>query len=416
MFDLDSWQEIWSTITRNKTRSLLTAFGVFWGLFMLIVLMGIGSGFKSGVFSMLDGLDVRTVVFQSDATGLPYKGYRKGRYWNMTSRDLPIIRQNAQSVEYMTPLLSGRSGDSNTVRGLKSGSYSNVGLLPDYFKINAVEVLQGRILNEMDEEQNRKVCVIGEEVYETLFDIDEDPIGQNIRLNGIYFQVVGVVKQISQMTLFSYPPTTIYIPFSTMQRTFTRGDYIHALFCSAKPGYPSAMVEEEVSDILKRNHDIAPEDTQAIYSYNIEKELMLFQNLTLGVNVLVLIVGLGALFSGVIGISNIMLVTVRERTREIGVRRALGAKPRNILWQVMSESLVLTSLAGLVGFLVAVGVLAVASQIMEASPIEGFGPPLISFGLALGAMAILIASGALAGLMPALKALQIKAIDALRDE
>lgn len=420
MFDLDYWQEIWSTITRNKTRSLLTAFGVFWGLFMLIILMGIGSGFRGGVGTMLNGVNANSAIIYTNTTSEPYKGLRKGRSWQMNSRDLTLIREKAQSVEYISPMLSGSRSENNTVRGVKTGTYSSQGITPDFFNIMEMEVLQGRLINEVDIQQRRKVCVIGEEIYETLFDIGEDPLGQNIRLNGRYFQVVGVIRPYSQVTIQSNPRSTVYMPFSTMQQMFMRGDYFYVMMCTAKPKFSAATVEEEVKTILKANHDIAPNDEKAVGSYNLEKEFLMFQNLFLGIDVLVLIVGLGALFSGVIGISNIMLVTVRERTREIGVRRALGAKPKNILLQVMSESLVLTTLAGLVGFLVAVGILALITQAMSFSADSGemsvFGPPLISFKLALGAMGILIVSGAAAGLMPALKALQIKAIDALRDE
>ena len=420
MFDLDSWQEIWSTITRNKTRSILTGFGVFWGLFMLIILMGVGSGFKGGIGSLFKGFNVNSVMFQTNSTGEPYKGFRKGRYWNMTTRDLPLIREKAQSVEFISPTLFGSRSDNNAVRGMKTGTYSSQGVMPDFFEISQVEVVYGRVINEVDIQNRRKVCVIGQEVYETLFDVGEDPLGQSIRLNGRYFQVAGVIKPLSNVSIGSNPRQTLYIPFSTMQQTFMRGDYIHMLMCTAKPKYTAAMVEDEVKAILKANHDIAPNDEKAVWSYNLEEEFNSFQNLFQGIDILVLIVGLGALFSGIIGISNIMLVTVRERMREIGVRRALGAKPSNILRQIMSESFVLTAIAGLIGFLVATGILILISQAMTVGPDNGeaslFGPPLISFNLALGAMGILIVSGAIAGLMPALKALQIKAIDAIRDE
>jgi len=420
MFDLDNWQEIWSTITRNKTRSFLTAFGVFWGLFMLIILMGVGSGFRGGIGNMFDGFKTNTVGFYTNRTGEAYKGYRKGRWWRMNNRDLTIIREKATSVDLISPTLNGMWADNNTVRGRKTGSFSNQGIMPDFFQIYEMNILHGRVLNQVDIDNRRKVCVIGQEVYETLFNIGEDPIGETIRLNRMTFQVVGVVRPKSQVWVGGDPKTTIYIPFSTMQQTFARGDRFYMMMCTAKPGIPASIVEQEVSAILKENHDIAPNDQKAVSTFNMEKEFKQFQGLFTGIDVLVLIVGLGALFSGIIGISNIMLVTVRERTREIGVRRALGAKPFNIIRQIMSESFVLTAIAGLAGFLLAVGILAVISQAMSMSTDTGeqilFGPPLISFKLALGAMGILILSGAIAGLMPALKALQIKAIDAIRDE
>ena len=421
MFDLDNWQEIWATITRNKTRSILTGFGVFWGLFMLIILMGVGSGFQSGMGSLFDGFNVNSCYFYTSRTSEAYKGYRKGRRWAMNSRDLELIRRNAESVEYISPMLFGASGSDNTVRGRKAGSYANQGILPDFFRVSQMEIIYGREINSVDIENRRKVCLIGNEVYETLFDKGENPLGEYIRLNGIYFQVVGVIRPFSSnMQIGSDTRKTVYIPFSTMQQTFSRGDQFWNLICTAKPGYPASVVEEEVKAIVKAAHDISPTDETAMGSWNMEKEFRQFQGLFTGIDLLVLFVGLGALLSGVIGISNIMLVTVRERMREIGVRRALGAKPFVIIRQIMSESVVLTGIAGLLGFMVAVGILILITQLMSFTPDNGefkmFGPPLISFKLALGAMGILIVSGAIAGLMPAMKALQIKAIDAIRDE
>ena len=420
MFDLDNWQEIWATITRNKTRSILTGFGVFWGLFMLIILMGVGSGFQSGMGTLFDGFNVNSCFFYTSRTSEAYKGYRKGRRWAMNSRDIELIRQNSVSVQYISPMLFGASGQDNTVRGRKTGSYANQGILPDFFKVSQMEIVYGREINSVDIDNRRKVAIIGTDVYETLFDKGENPIGEYIRLNGIYFQVVGVIRAMSQATIGSDTKETVYIPFSTMQQTFSRGDRFWNLICTAKPGYPASMVEEEVKEIVKAAHDISPTDETAMGSWNMEKEYKQFQGLFTGIDILVLFVGLGALLSGVIGISNIMLVTVRERMREIGVRRALGAKPYIIIRQIMSESVVLTGIAGMIGFIVATGILIAISQAMSFSADDGefsmFGPPLISFKLALGAMGILILSGAVAGLMPAMKALQIKAIDAIRDE
>ena len=421
MFDLDNWQEIWHTITRNRTRSFLTGFGVFWGLFMLIILMGIGSGFRSGIGSSFNGFSVNSCYFYTSRTSEAYMGYRKGRTWAMNSRDIELLRQNARSVAYISPMLSGPRSENNTVRGQKSGTYSLQGALPDFFMINQMKILHGRQINSVDVDNNRKVCVIGNEVYATLFEADENPLGAYIRLNGIYFQVVGVVQTRTEaITIGSPVRQTVYLPFTTLQQTFSRGDRFWNLICTAKPGYPAAVVEQEVKSIVKAAHDISPTDETAMGSWNMEEQFKQYEGLFTGVDMLVLFVGLGALLSGMIGISNIMLVTVRERTREIGVRRALGAKPSVIIRQIMSESIVLTGIAGLLGFILATGILIVVSQAMSAGPDSGemqvFGPPLISFNLALGAMAILIVSGALAGLMPAMKALQIKAIDAIRDE
>ena len=414
MFDTDKWKEIWVTITRNKARSIFTAFGVSWGLFMFIILVGFGSGFKKGIEDIFGGIAPNASFFFSERTSEPYKGHRKDRYWNMNSHDLRVIREKARSVEYVSPMIF--SG-GNSVRGNKTGSYTACGVYPDQFEIQKMNILYGRLINTIDIEKRRKVCVIGKEVYETLFNVGEDPIGESIRVNGLYYQVAGVAHPVSEnVNIGSYPPRTIYIPFSTAQQTTKRGDAFDFFGCIVKSGYEVEMAEEEVKQILRENHDISPTDQKAIESISLEKEFRMFFNLFTGINWLIWIVGLGALLSGVIGISNIMLVTVRERTREIGVRRAIGASPFNIISQILSESLVLTSMAGMAGFLFGILILAVLQQAMAGSGGGLVIIPFISFNLAIIAMLILVISGVLAGIMPAMKALRIKAIDAIRDE
>jgi putative ABC transport system permease protein len=419
MFDLDNWQEIWVTITRNKLRSFLTGFGVFWGIFMLIILIGVGNGFQGGIMKGVDGFASNSCFFWTDVTSVPYKGFRKGRSWTMDRKDVTLIREKAQSVEYISPVLFGDSGDKNVVRGRKSGSYGTRGIYPDHFKIEQQHILRGRLFNELDISGTRKVCVIGREVYETLFLPDENPEGQYIRVNGIYFQVIGVIRPKSaNISIGGDVESTVFIPFTTMQQAFNQGDKVYFMACTAKPGYPASMVQEEVTAIIKTAHNIAPDDEKAIGSFNLEKEFQIFNNLFLGIDALIWIVGLGALMSGIIGISNIMLVTVRERTREIGVRRAIGARPVTIVTQILSESFVLTSIAGFLGFLASVLILEAVHSAMQENISEDtfMMPPFVSFNTAIIAMIILVISGVCAGFMPAMRALRIKAIDAIRDE
>ena len=416
MFDIDKWKEIWATIARNKTRSILTAFGVSWGLFMFIILVGFGNGFRQGIMSNFEGFASNSCFFYTSRTSEAYKGHRKGRYWSMNSKDLRLIREKARSVEYLAPMLFT---DGTSVRGNKRGAYSCCGVYPDQFKIQQMDVQYGRLINEIDIAERRKVCFIGQEVYETLFDVGENPLGESIRVGGIYYQVVGVGKSVSTgVYVGSNPSRTVYIPFTTLQQTVSRGDAFWFLGCTAKPGYRASMVEQEVKEIIKANHDISPTDQKAMGSFNLEEQFKQINNLFSGINILIWIVGMGALLSGIIGISNIMLVTVRERMREIGVRRAIGAKPFTILSQILGESFVLTTLAGLAGFIFGVAILTGLQQVMGGGVPDGdmVIVPFVSFNLALVAMAILIVSSLLAGLMPALRALRIKAIDAIRDE
>jgi putative ABC transport system permease protein len=418
MFDIDNWQEIWTTITRNKLRSILTGFGVFWGIFMLILLIGAGNSLQGGISKNFDGFASNSCFFWTGRTSEAYKGYRKGRTWSMNVRDMDLIRRKATSVEYISPMLFISGGEKNAVRGHKSGTYDVRGIYPEHFKIEGQHILSGRLFNELDEQGSRKVCVIGKVVYETLFKPGESAIGQYIRVNGIYFQVIGVIRPKSRANIGGDVEESIYLPFSTTQRAFNQGQDIWFMACTAKPGYPASMVEEEVKSIIKTAHDISLTDEKAMGSVNIEKQFRIFQNLFLGIDFLIWIVGLGALFSGIIGISNIMLVTVRERTREIGVRRAIGAKPMTIMVQILSESFVLTAIAGFAGFLFGVSILEIIYKIMTAGVSEEqiFIPPFVSFWTAVIAMLIIIFSGILAGLMPALRALRVKAIDAIRDE
>jgi putative ABC transport system permease protein len=423
IFDTDSFQEIWATIARNKVRSIATGFGVLWGLFMLIVLLAFGNKFKNVMKANIGDVVVNSVFFQPNRTTEPYQGYRKGRYWDFNNRDLELIRQRARSVDLISPILAVWGSDKNTVRGMKSGSYDGVGVYPAEFRIEAVKLLKGRLLNDVDVTDRRKVCVIGKTVYETLFEPGEDPLGQFIRFNGIYFQVVGVASTGSNaMNIMGTPDEMVFLPFSTHQSIFERDDSFWFMACTAKPGYRAAQVEEEVSAIVRQAHSIAPTDKGAIWAMNVEEIANMFQGVFLGIDILMWIVGLGALFSGIIGISNIMLVTVRERMREIGVRRALGAKPWNILVQIMSESFLLTAIAGMLGFMMGVAASLWIDKLKLGIGVNGPAgvlvstEPVVPFGLAITAMVVLMMSGIAAGLLPAWRALKIKAIDAIRDE
>ena len=418
MFDLDKWQEIWNTITANKMRSVMTGFGVFWGIFMLVILIGVGNAFQGGMEQNIKGFATNSGFFFTNVTSEPYKGFRKGRWWNMNNRDLEIIKQKATALEYISPMLFGESSSKNVVMGRKSTSAQVMGVYPDQFKIQTQTVIKGRLFNDLDIRNVSKVALIGKTVAENLFDSGQDPIGAYIRVNGIYFQVVGVIRPNSKAQIGGDAETSVYIPFSTMQKAFNQGDIIHFMGATAKEGMSVSTLEDQIKTILKTNHNIAPNDEKAVRSFNIEKEFKTFANLFLGIRTLIWIVGLGSLLSGIIGVSNIMLVTVRERTREIGVRRALGAKPITIVSQIVSESFILTFIAGFGGLFFGVIILELISIGMRGGASEDmfFIPPFISFGTALVSMSILIASGLFAGLMPALRALSIKAIDAIREE
>ena len=344
MFDLDRWTEIWVTITRNKTRSLLTCFGVFWGILMLVILLGSGRGMQNGIMRSVNGFATNSAFFFADRTSESYKGFNKGRQWNMRNRDVESIRREVKELSAISPIIWGNSSDKNIVYGMMSGTFNVKGVHPDYFQIETQKLFHGRLLNEVDERERRKVCLIGTKVKEVLFK-EEDPCGSYIRVNGIYYQVVGVVQQrASGVNIGGRSEECVFLPFSTMQQTLNQGDIIHFLCVAAEPGVQMLPVINKIKSIIKEQNLIAPTDPQAVTALNLAAQFETFNNAFLGIDILIWIVGVGTLLAGIIGVSNIMMVTVKERTKEIGVRRALGAKPWNIISQIMSESLLITCL------------------------------------------------------------------------
>ncbi len=422
MFDIERWKEIFSTLRSNKLRSFLTAFGVFWGIFMLIVMAGMGKGLENGVTQGIGKFATNSVFMWTSNTGKPYGGFRRGRSWNFDNEDVKLIRQHVKGVKVMAPrLFAGWSAGNNTVRGNKSGNYNLKGDYPEWIDINPLNVLQGRWLNDMDIQNRRKVCVIGSKVYEEMFSKGEEPIGQYIRVDGIYYQVVGVIDPVTQMNMNGRSEESIFLPFSTMQVVYNYGDMVFMMGIVGTEKYSAAVLEKEIKTLIKKRHKIAPDDMQAISSFNLEKQFKQFSNLFLGINILTWIVGIGTLMAGVIGVSNIMLVIVRARTKEIGVMRAIGATPRKVMGQILLESAFITTLAGYLGLFFGMLVLEGIGAIMAKAEASGgdavfIKNPEVSFTIAIACLTLLIVSGTFAGLIPARKAVSVKPIDALRAE
>lgn len=418
MFDIDRWQEIWITITRNKMRSVLTAFGVFWGIFMLVVMSGAGYGLQSGIMSGVEGFAQNSAYYFTNITTEAYKGFRKGRFWNMRNSDMDMLQAQVPELKYISPILFGGRQDNNTVRGDKYGTYYIKGLNPLYNQIEPQDMVYGRYLNEMDVMDRRKVCVIGKKVYDEMFQAGENPLGQLLRVNGIYYRVIGVNEPVTDINVGGNSRECIILPYTVMQQTYNWGDVIHCIAVTADERVRVGDLEEKITTLLKARHSISPTDPMAVQSMNVEKQFHMFKMLFLGINALIWIVGLGTLLAGVVGVSNIMMVTVRERTKEIGIRRALGARPRTILVQIMSESLVLTALAGFFGLACGVGLLSVTDNFLSANMSDEtfFRHPQIPFIIAVLAAVVLLLSGLMAGVIPAWRALQVKAIDAIREE
>ncbi len=421
MFDLDLWKEIISALKKNRMRSFMTAFGVFWGIFMLIIMSGAGKALENGIMGGISAFASNSAFFWTEPTSKPYEGFQRGRRWNYKNTDIEYIRANISDVEYLSPRLFGantRDGD-NTIRGKKTGSFNVYGDYPDFYKIDPWIPIKGRLINEIDILQNRKVCIIAERVVEVLFEEDEDPIGEYLKISGVYYQVVGVVHPETRVNIGGgRKEETIMIPFSTMQKTYNHGDVVDFFSVTSVPGVPVSKIESRLKELLKERHHIAPDDLQAIGSFNIEVEFVKYMGLFRGIQILTWIVGIGTLLAGVIGVSNIMLVIIKERTQEIGIQRAIGATPGNVITHIVAESVFLTVMAGYVGLALGVGLLELLNMALESGP-EGeifFRNPEVSFKMAVAALSVLVISGILAGLIPAKRAVSIKPIDAIRDE
>lgn len=425
MFDLDRWQEIMSALKKNKMRTFLTAFGVFWGIFMLVIMLGAGNGLRNGVTSDFGDFATNSVFMWSRTTTMPYKGLPRGRNYNFKNDDIEALRREIPEIAILSPRTQGGglSGGNNVIRGIKSGAFSIMGDYPEWNEIDPVTITMGRFLNHADLNEKRKVAVIGSKVQEILFAPEEDPLGQYIQIQGIYFQVIGTFKPLNSGVNFGGDKEqSIFIPLTTFQRVYNWGDVIGWFAFTSKEGTPASEVEEAASALLRRRHLVSPEDKMAIGSFNLEKQYNQMTGLFQGINGLIWIVGIGTLLAGVIGISNIMLVIVKERTKEIGIQRAIGAPPRSIISQIITESVFLTTFAGYIGLVVSVAILELINKFLSSQQSNGgggdtmFKDPGIDFNMAIIALTILIVSGAIAGWIPARKAVSIKPIDALRYE
>lgn len=416
MFDLDRWAEIGMTLRTNRLRSLLTAAGVFWGMFMLVVMLGFGDGLESGTKRSMGGFATNAVYIWGGRTSLPYQGLRPGRHINYDNGDALALSQLPE-IEYFAPRnqLGGWREGNNVSRGPKTGNYSVMGDYPEFNRIQPKIIDAGRFINDLDIEQFRKVAVIGKQVYDELFEPGSDAIGQHIKIRGVYYQVVGVFHSRSADDQGDRDNTTIHIPFSTFQRSLNYGDFVGWFALTGKPDVSGSELEDTVRAVLADRHKIHPDDEPAIGSFNAEKEFTQMTTLFAGIRFFVWFVGVMTLAAGVIGVSNIMLIVVRERTREIGLRRAIGATPASVVGMILQESITLTAVAGYSGLVV--GVLALEGAGLLIGPDnKTMGQPTVDLSTALWAGLILLIAGALAGLIPARSAAAIQPVQALHAE
>lgn len=415
MFDLDTWQEIFSSLRKNWLRSLLTAFGVSWGIFMLIFMIGAGKGLENGVRGDMDFV-TNGLYMWTRRTSVPYKGLQPGRRFRLTNGDVIALKQRVPELDFVAPRL-----DIGTVPisySTETESYEVRGEYPEYRYVEKMNILEGRFMNQIDIGERRKVAVIGKQVLKDLFPEGETAIGKYIRIRGSFFQVVGVFESRQDGEAAIDAEQKVIVPLTTMQRLYNFGDQIFWFIATVKATADIDAVEEKVKSILKVRHKVAPEDQTAIGSWNAGKEYSRFQMVFGGINFFIWFAGIFTMIAGIVGVSNIMLISVKERTREIGVRKALGATPLSIVRMILQESVFLTGIAGYLGLMAGFGVILGMNYVVTNFGLENqfFRNPEIDGGVALGAVLLLILTGALAGVIPAYQAAQVEPVEALRDE
>ncbi len=420
MIDVEKWREIFSTLRRHKLRTALTAFGVFWGIFMLTVLMGAGRGLQKGVDEGFPRVTNTVWIWSQGPTQLPFQGMPIGRQVVFKPEYTDIIKKNVPSVGRIEGQNSvGVWGGSApyTVHGSRNGAFSIQGGFAGIEDVNALRIVSGRSLNEFDEQQRRKVAVIGQRVRDQLFAAGESPLGAEITINGISFQVIGVFESMEDGNQ-QQEEERIYLPNGTLRYAFNQTGRIGSFVVIPKPGVHAREAENDVKAYLAQINKVHPDDKGVFGSFNLQDQFEKVQGLFTGINVFSWVVAIGTIFAGAVGVGNIMLIVVKERTREIGLRKALGATPLSIVAMIMQESLFITAVAGYAGLVAGTLLIESIGAAMQAGGGKAgfFGAPEVEFGTAITALVVLVIAGLLASLMPAAKAAAVNPIVALQDE
>ncbi|MDR6844132.1 ABC transporter permease [Flavobacterium granuli] len=421
MFDREKWNEILEALTANTFRTLLTAFGVFWGIFILVILLAASKGLENGIRSGFDGIATNTMFMWTQGTSKPYKGLPKIRDYSFRNSDVDALKQKFPDLLYVSPRnrLGDFNGLSNVVRGTKTGAYTINGDYPELVKQEQMDIVKGRFVNHQDILARRKVVVIGSGVISELYTNAEGVVGTYIKINGINFMVVGVYKKKGNNGgNAEEAQKDIYIPFTTFQQAFNFGDKVGWMALTANDDASITELKPGILAFMRERHTIHPDDERAVGNFDLFAEFQKVQDLFNVLTFIAYFVGTLVLLSGIIGISNIMLIVVKERTNEIGIRRALGATPGAIRSQILLEAIFLTIIAGMFGIAVATGLLAILNMILASMPSEGmmFINPSVDLMVVFIALLILVGSGLLAGFIPAQTAINVKPVDALRAE
>ncbi|MGB5189478.1 ABC transporter permease [Robiginitalea sp.] len=418
LFDKNTWQEIFGSIGKNKTRTIITVIWVLWGIFIYIALAGASKGLDNGFERNFETVAKNSLFAWSQRTSIPYAGYKIGRSIALKVGDAETLRNTVPDIQYIAPVntkgVFGGEG-AQVVNNLKSNNYPVYGYFPEIAKMATQKIFDnGRFINEEDMDQQRKVVVIGERTQQELFEKDEDPIGQYIRIDGVYFKVIGVAK-FSQTTPFG-TDGDIIMPYATFRKLYNTADNAQYFTIAAYDDADVIQVEKDVKRTLKRIHQVHPDDERAIGSFNLGEQFARITGFAKGITFLSLIVGLATILAGVIGIGNILLISVKERTKELGIRRALGATPGEVRSLIILESVFLTLIAGIIGIILGAGVLNLINNMTKDNSDFPYTNPTVPIPLVIGALLIMVILGTLIGLIPAQRAVSIKPIDALREE
>tara|TARA_R110001606_G_scaffold174169_1_gene320787 strand:+ start:1156 stop:2400 length:1245 start_codon:yes stop_codon:yes gene_type:complete len=411
LFDSDTWQEIYGSIRKNKVRTAITIIGVLWGIFLLVVLLGSARGLENSFNKLFGNFATNSVFVWTQSTDTPFKGFQEGRRFTLTMNDIEVLKS-----EYSNEirLLAPRNQTNNLiVKDFKSGDFRVSGDYPILDQIQKKNLIYGRFLNENDIINTAKVAVISEDMYKQLFEIDEMPIGQYIKINSIGYQVIGVYKPSNTI---NFDGDCAYIPFTTFKKVYNTANKVDWMMITANEGTDIEQMETDVIQTLKGLHKVHPEDERAFGSVNLGKEIGKVTGFLTGMQFLTWFVGIATLIAGVFAIGNILLITVKERTQEIGIRRALGATPKSIRQQIILESVFLTTIAGMLGIIFGASILALIDTFLGSGEEAVLINPTVDIPIIMIAFATLIVLGTLIGLIPAHMATVVRPIEALREE
>ena len=410
MFDIDKWQEIFATIRKNQLRTFLTGFSVAWGIFMLILLLGSGKGLENSVHKNFESRAINSIQLYPGQTSIAYKGNKTGRDIQFDNEDFDYIKNNIKGIEFGT----GRyyiSGSSIVAYKKEFASMDLRAVHPEFPKIEILNILEGRFFNRFDLEQYSKVVVLSLKAKDELFK-KEEALGKYVTVTGVPFEVIGVFTPKNDR---DKDTKTLYMPISTAQRVYSGANRLHniAVTTGASTVEESKAIHEQIKKVMAQRHHYDPKDTKAMFSYNALEDFQKVLSLFRGIRIFMWVIGLGTIIAGIVGVSNIMIVVVRERTKEIGIRKALGASPWSIISLIMQEAIFITAVAGYIGMVLGIGLLEIIARNVHT---EFFLNPEADLSIAISATVLLVVAGALAGFIPARRAAAIKPIEALRDE